>query len=91
MRRRITAATHPYLSGDSSGCANGAASPETICETTCPVTGPKLSPIIACPHATTRLRQRDVRPRYGRPSGEQGRRPLHGAIPAKSSYRKSGR
>ena len=56
-----------------------------------PVIGARLTPSMACPVAMMRLDAARVRPRNGRPSGEQGRRPLQGWIPAKCSGRKLGK
>ena len=51
----------------------------------------RLSPIMACPVATTKLFHLEVRPRKGSPSGEQGRKPTQGVAPAKSSMLKFGK
>ena len=50
-----------------------------------PVIGPRLIPIIAWPVAMLRLLKDRVRPMYGSPSGEHGRKPHQGTMPVKSA------
>ena len=82
---------HANRSGLRSSNGADAGSPARHSPISFPLIGPRLNPIIAWPVATQRLSKAPERPRSGKPSWEQGRKPDHTSSLSRSAVANAGK